>query len=148
MTKTSSFLTIMDFVDIKAGTTEAECAASEPTASLLEDTNLLATSISDLPSVGPAAASFSDFVEDLITLFVTLFSVSNSVSSWAAACRKREAQNLLDLLADGVIVNDDDLLVLSECLEILGVSLIRLECSSLGVDSTRRHVCLNHFHFF
>jgi len=104
----SSLSTVSDVVNIETWATTA-AAETWNTAKLGISVNSLTISTGESPLVGAAALGFGDSVESLLTDFVTLFHVDNSVSSWAAAGSEERAAALLAFFTTGVIIDHDDL---------------------------------------
>jgi len=136
-TVVSSFTTFTEIMNIETWTTEAATEAWDAAESGV-GVDRLTIGSGESPLIGAAASGFCDSVESLLTNFVTLFHVDDSVSSGAAASREDGAAPLLDLFTAGVIIDHDNLFhlgKLSQARSTSGTLLVRLA----------RHVMLHHF---
>ena len=139
LTVVSSVSTFREVVDIETWTTETATEAWN-TAELGVSVDSLTVGSRKSPLVRAAALSFSNSVESLLTDFVSLFHIDDSVSSWTAAGAEDGAAVLLDLLTASVIINHDNLFHLGkfgQTRSTNGTLLIRL--------TVTRHVVLDHF---
>ena len=133
----SSLTIFTEVMNIETWTTEAATEAWNA-AELGVGVDGLAIGTEEGPLVGAAASGFLNSVESLLTNFVTLFHVDDSVSSGAAAGSEEGATALFDLFTAGVIIDHDNLFhlgKLSQARSTNGTLLIRLA----------RHVVLDHF---
>ena len=144
-TNMTSLLTIHNIINIE---TWASNAQSEAWAVVLhgEDVDWLSVVVEDSPLVTTASLGVLDHEQSLVTDVISLCGVGNSVSDGAAGDNHPwEAEHLLELLPAGVVVDQDNSVLIAEFAHasLRLATLVGLRLTELAL----RHVVINHSHF-
>jgi len=106
----SSLSTFLEVMNIETRSTEAEGEARKPAAESAVGVDSFTSAVEESPLVGTDALGLLDSVESLLTDFVSLFHIDDSVSSWAAAGGEDGAATLLHFFTASVVIDHNDLL--------------------------------------